>query len=89
MMDRFGDPIVIGWADHQLVWLEAAFSLPRADRALALNDVADLTGRSFAQCYWKCLEIGRQKAKHARRTALVAFAQAHAEKRELAAVRLA
>ena len=41
----------IGWADHELIWLEAANTLPRAERYEALQDIASMSGRSFGAVY--------------------------------------
>ena len=48
MKDRFGDPIRVGWPDFQLVWLQAALTLPRGERFEAFADIASMTGRTVA-----------------------------------------
>lgn len=49
MIDRFGNPILVGWSEHEDLWLAAAMSLPsRSDRIAAYQDISELTGRSFA-----------------------------------------
>lgn len=46
MLDRYGNRVLVGWALHELIWIEAALSLPsRALRAAAYEDIADLSGR--------------------------------------------
>jgi hypothetical protein len=47
MIDRHGRPICIGYARHELIWIEAALSLPRIERRAALQDIADMTGRGY------------------------------------------
>ena len=48
MFDRFGDPIRVGWAEHELLWIDAAMTLPRGERFRAFEDIASLTGRTVA-----------------------------------------
>jgi hypothetical protein len=48
MLDRFGKPIRVGWAIHEILWIEAALTLPRAERLAAFEDIASMTGRTVA-----------------------------------------
>lgn len=77
-LDRFGNPIMLGWPEHHLLWLAAAWSLPAAERNAALREISELTGRSAAACYFRAHRQAQYVARHERRAALVAFAQAHA-----------
>jgi hypothetical protein len=56
MIDHEGSEVVVGWADHEIVWLEAALTLPKNERAAAFQDIAELTGRTFcavrSKSYW-------------------------------------
>ena len=45
MLDRWGNPIVVGWPPHHIVWIEAALTLPRHERTQALKEIADMVGR--------------------------------------------
>ena len=74
MKDRFGNPINVGWPEHHILWLEAAMSLPARDRAEAFQDIADLTGRSFAAVYQKHCAILRERQAQNRRARLTARA---------------
>lgn len=38
----------IGWAEHELLWLQAANALPHGKRYNALVDISNMTGRTFA-----------------------------------------
>lgn len=58
MKDRFGQSILIGWADHEIEWVEAANTLCREQRKLAYRDIAELTGRT--------VEAVRRYASHLR-----------------------
>lgn len=40
--------IRIGWALHELLWLEAAMSLNVSEREAAFHDIASMTGRAFS-----------------------------------------
>jgi hypothetical protein len=45
MIDRWGNPVRVAWAAHELLWIEAALSLDVRDRMAAFTDIAELTGR--------------------------------------------
>ena len=47
MLDRFGDPIRVGWAEYELLYLQAAMTLTRTERLEAFFDIAAMTGRTF------------------------------------------
>lgn len=47
-LDRFGNPIRIGWAPHVLLWLEAANRLRPKDWPEAFQDIASLSGFSLS-----------------------------------------
>ena len=48
MIDCRGKPVIIGWQEHELVWLEAALSLDRDEHTAAFKDIANRTGRTLA-----------------------------------------
>lgn len=43
MIDRYGRPLNLGWAEHEVLWLQVAME----EGPEALRDLADLTGRSL------------------------------------------
>jgi hypothetical protein len=47
MIDRYGIPIYIGWADHEVIWLQAAMTLDHGERLEAYQDIASMSGRTF------------------------------------------
>lgn len=47
MIDRFGKPIRVGWAPHELLYIEAALTFRASERSSAYQDIADMTGRSL------------------------------------------
>jgi len=48
MLDQAGKPVIVSWPEYQHLWLRAAMSLTKRDRWNALEDIASMTGRSFA-----------------------------------------
>src|SRR5512146_1082052 len=64
MLNRFGNRILVGWSQKELVWLHAATTLPNGERESAYCDIAYMTGRSMAavrkQAY--LIECARQDA---------------------------
>lgn len=63
MIDRFGNPIIIGWPAHHVIYLEAALSLPRSERAQAFQDIAELTGRALQLVRDKAYKIERERMR--------------------------
>jgi len=47
MVDRFGQPILIGWPAHHILWVQAAMMLDIPERQAAFRDIAQMTGRSY------------------------------------------
>ena len=45
-IDRFGHDVILGWAAHEILWLEAALTLDVVERAEAYHDISEMTGRS-------------------------------------------
>lgn len=45
MIDRFGKHIFIYFADHEILWIEAANHLDYHERQAAFRDIAELSGR--------------------------------------------
>ena len=74
MIDRFGNPIQVGWAEHEEIWLKAAMSLDIGERGAAYKDIADMTGRTIQAVHAKVSAIHRERRstafREARREAL-------------------
>ena len=47
MIDRWGNTIRVGWAAHEMIWVEASLELPTQQRREAYKDIADMSGRSY------------------------------------------
>jgi len=62
MIDRFGRPVVVGWPRHHILWIRAAMSLDGQERREAIQDIADMTGRSYA-CVWAMQSRIRERDK--------------------------
>src|ERR1700744_3688011 len=60
-VDRFGKPIIIGWADFELEYINAALTLPKAERIAAYADIAFMTGRSIRHVQRKCLDVAYKR----------------------------
>lgn len=66
MIDKYGNSIFVGWEEHWLVWLRAANTLEREERVSALEQISQMTGRSFKACKVKMnrmIAIERQEAR--------------------------
>lgn len=63
MLDRFGKTVRVAWAEHEILWLKAAMTLPRTERWEAFQDISDMTGRTFAAITYQAqrLECARQE----------------------------
>ncbi len=59
MIDRWGNSVRVGWAAHEILWLEAAMSLPVLDRPAAYKDISELTGRSLHSAWLLSKPTGR------------------------------
>jgi hypothetical protein len=46
MIDRWGNTVIIGWAEHELIWVRAAIRLGQTERSEAFRDIASMTGRA-------------------------------------------
>lgn len=58
MLDRFGNRINIAWSEVEILWLQAAVSLPTPpERFAAYRDIAGMTGRGYANVKQKALSI--------------------------------
>lgn len=62
MIDRFGNKITVYWAPHELLWVEAALTLPYRQRQEAYHDIAAITTRSVDNVRAKAHQI-KHKAK--------------------------
>lgn len=47
MIDRYGNRIHVGWAEHEILWLRAAICLERQERLNAYRDISAMTGRTI------------------------------------------
>ena len=65
MKDRFGRTIYMGWAEHELLWIEAALTLPRDERTAAFMDISEITGRTMMAIRFQAKRIRKRDAKHA------------------------
>lgn len=68
--DRWGNLVMVAYSETELLWIGAAISLPAAERTMALEDIASLTGRSLYHIKMKAqrmhLARSREEATHAR-----------------------
>lgn len=70
MIDRYGQHVNIGWAEHEDTWLAAANTLDRKERIQALHDIAALTGRAYVSVLSRAArmrEYDRRQAESAAR----------------------
>lgn len=72
MHDRWGQTIIVAFAEHEIEWLKAANTLPRAERLSAFADIVSMTGRTLSSIKAKAyaLDMERQRiiwAEDARR----------------------
>lgn len=58
MIDCHNKRIYVGWAEHEILWLQAAMVLPLSERSAAYQDIADMTGRTYAGITW---QVSRQR----------------------------
>ena len=57
MIDRHGKTVYVSWQAHELIWLQAALSLPRHDRPAAYRDIAYMSGRAVSSVQRKALRL--------------------------------
>lgn len=50
MIDRYGIPLIVGFAPHEIEWLKAAGSLRGFERLQALEQICEMSGRKYASC---------------------------------------
>lgn len=63
MIDRFGKKIVVGFAAHEILWIEAALTLPEHERLSAFQDIAGMTGRDLTTIIRKSIFVQRMAIK--------------------------
>lgn len=65
MKDRYGNRIMVAWAPHHILWIEAALTLPTQEKLAAFQDIAEMTGRSFVAVRQRAsrLSMGMDEAK--------------------------
>lgn len=62
------------WAEHHLLMLEAAVTLPRREMLLAFQDISEITGRTYANVQRKALDkaaIENERNRIAHREAIL------------------
>lgn len=59
-IDRWGNPIKIGWSQSELLWVLAAINLDVAERIAAYQDISDMSGHPFAHVRQKANRIMRE-----------------------------
>lgn len=57
MINNLGKRIVVGWASHEILWVEAALTLRGSEKFEALKDIAGMSGRSYAAVIAKASDI--------------------------------
>lgn len=65
MIDRHGQKVNIGWAEHEDLWLEAANTLDRLERHSALRDIAAMTGRKYEYVLARAARMRAQERRQA------------------------
>lgn len=70
MRDKFGHLVSVAYSETELLWIGAAISLPAAERTIALEDIASMTGRSLYHVKMKAQRMAytrrSEEATHAR-----------------------
>jgi len=62
MKDRWGKPIIVGWAEHEILWIKAAIKIrDRGERTEAFQDIASMTGRTEFAVRDKAKDIRAQQ----------------------------
>jgi len=59
--DRWGKPVKLDWPAHHELWVLAAIELPVPERIHAFDDIAAMTGRSYASIQWKATELRKMR----------------------------
>lgn len=72
MMDHKGKTIFVGWAAHEIVWLTAAAGLPNREQREAYEDIADMSGRTFAAVQRQANRMAAGAREIARRARIAA-----------------
>lgn len=67
-IDRFGQPITMGWQEHEILWLYAANSLRASERQAALKDIASMTSRTLLGVQMKAKRLQERTREEARKT---------------------
>jgi hypothetical protein len=57
MLDRWGKSIQVGWAEHEMLWIEAALMLPPEKQTDAFLDIGELTCRGARAVRDKAMDI--------------------------------
>lgn len=65
MIDRYGNNVVVAWAPHEILWVEAAMTLPLEERNEAFGDICAMSGRSFGSVRAQAYHIAYKKRKAA------------------------
>lgn len=62
-ISRFGYEVVVAWAPHEILWVEAAITLPLEERNEAFGDICAMSGRSFGSVRAQGYHIAYKKRK--------------------------
>lgn len=76
MKDRFGQDVLVCWAEHELEWVDAANTLEITERRAAFHEIAALSGRSYEAVRRFAYSMRERDRRHAK---------AWVEKKKLAA----
>jgi hypothetical protein len=71
-VDRYGNKIQLGWAAHELLWVEAAMTLFVEERPDAFRDIAAMSGRSYSAVRTKAYGLALQRRRDAAIDAAIA-----------------
>ena len=66
MIDSSGKSIIVGWSVTELLYLDAAMTLPTKERPQAYEDIASMTGRRVATVYRKASSLREERIAAAR-----------------------
>jgi hypothetical protein len=66
MIDSSGKKIIVGWSARELLYVEAAMTLPTKERSQAYEDIASMTGRRVATVYRKASSLREERIAAAR-----------------------
>ncbi len=74
MQHKYRHAPIIGWSRKEMIWLEAALTLPAYDFLLALEDIASMSGRTVSAVAAKARAIRNSTAPKPPKMAVAAMA---------------